>query len=97
MLKEKQACGIRVRIVTWHPEMYNYGNSVKRMALHDKMLRNGFELNLAESNCQHYCVIDREIVWYGSMNLLGKEDVEDNLMRVCSKEIVDELLELTFG
>lgn len=34
---------------------------------------------------------------YGSMNLLGKEDNEDNLMRVCSKTIAAELLEMTFG
>jgi len=31
------------------------------------------------------------------IRILGKEYVADNLMRVCSKEIVDELLELTFG
>ncbi len=31
------------------------------------------------------------------MNFLGKEDSEDNLIRVCSKEIAAELLELTFG
>ena len=42
-------------------------------------------------------VIDKEIVWYGSVNLLSKEDAEDNLMRVSSKEIAAELLELTFG
>lgn len=41
-------------------------------------------------------IIDMEIVWYGSMNFLGKEDSEDNLMRICSKEIASELLELTF-
>ena len=42
-------------------------------------------------------MIDDEIVWYGSVNLLSKEDIEDNLMRVCSKEIAAELLEMTFG
>lgn len=31
------------------------------------------------------------------MDLLSKEDAEDNLMRVCSKDIAAELLELTFG
>ncbi len=41
-------------------------------------------------------MIDNEIVWYGSMNLLSKEDDEDNLMRVCSKDIASELLEMTF-
>ena len=48
-------------------------------------------------SCEHYAVIDDEIVWYGSMNLLSKEDAEDNLMRVCSKDIAAELLEMTFG
>jgi hypothetical protein len=35
-------------------------------------------------------------VWYGSMNLLSKDDIEDNIMRVSSKAIAEELLEMTF-
>ena len=50
-----------------------------------------------EESCEHYAVIDNEIVWYGSVNLLSKEDAEDNLMRVCSKDIAAELLEMLFG
>ena len=34
--------------------------------------------------------------WYGSMNLLSKDDIEDNIMRVLSKAIAEELLEMTF-
>lgn len=30
------------------------------------------------------------------MNLLSKDDIEDNIMRVDSKEIAAELLEMTF-
>ena len=30
--------------------------------------------------------------WYGSMNLLSRDDVEDNIMRVESREIAEELL-----
>lgn len=33
---------------------------------------------------------------YGSINLLSKEDADDNIMRVKSKEIATELLEMTF-
>lgn len=77
--------------------MYRFGDSEYWMELQDRMRRNGFEVNLVEDYCQHYCIIDKEIVWYGSMNFLGKEDSEDNLMRVCSKTIAMELLELTFG
>ena len=55
------------------------------------------EVNLVEDYCEHYCIIDRQVVWYGSMNFLGKEDAEDNLMRIADQKIANELLELTFG
>lgn len=97
LLKEKQEAGIRIRVVTWKPDMYGYGDSEYWMELQERMRKNGFEMNLVEDYCQHYCIIDQEVVWYGSMNFLGKEDSEDNLMRVCSKSIAAELLELTFG
>ena len=37
-------------------------------------------------------MIDETIVWYGSMNLLSRDDVEDNIMRLESREIAEELL-----
>lgn len=77
--------------------MYGYGDAVYWMELHEKMRKNGFEMNLEEDYCMRFCIIDREIVWYGSMNFLGKEDVEDNLMRVCSHSIASEILEIAFG
>lgn len=77
--------------------MYGYGDSEYWMDLHERMRQNGFEMNLVEDYCQHYCIVDQEVVWIGSMNFLDKEDSEDNLMRVCSKDIAAELLELTFG
>lgn len=96
-LKNLQEKGVRIRIVTWKPDSYGFGDSAYWMELQERMRSNGFEMNLVEDYCQHYCIVDREVVWYGSMNFLGKEDSEDNLMRVCSKEIAAELLELTFG
>lgn len=55
------------------------------------MRKAGFYVQLAEEFCEHYVIVDEEIVWYGSMNFLAKEDSEDNLMRVCSKSIAAEL------
>ena len=37
-------------------------------------------------------MIDEKIVWYGSMNLLSRDDVEDNIMRLESREVAEELL-----
>ncbi|MCD8225428.1 MAG: DEAD/DEAH box helicase family protein [Clostridiales bacterium] len=97
LLQEKQLNGLKVIIVTWKPDMYGYGDSVYWMELQERMRNAGFEMNLVEDYCTHYCIIDRELVWYGSMNFLGKEDAEDNLMRVSDRGIASELLEMTFG
>ena len=46
---------------------------------------------------EHFAIIDDEIVWYGSMNLLSRAKVDDNLIRVKSRDASQELLEMTFG
>lgn len=97
VLGNRLELGVKVTIVTWHPDAYKYGRDDVRMELMERLRKAGIEIRLAEESCEHYAVIDNEIVWYGSMNLLSKEDVEDNLMRVCSKEIAAELLEMTFS
>ncbi|MBQ9866207.1 MAG: hypothetical protein IJM34_04235 [Lachnospiraceae bacterium] len=83
-------------LILWLVAMKLHQNDV-RMELMERLRKAGFEIRLVEAFCEHYAVIDNEIVWYGSVNLLSKEDAEDNLMRVCSKEIAAELLEMTFG
>lgn len=97
MLGKRRELGVEVTIVTWHPDAYKYGKDDVRMELMERLRKAGFEIRLVEETCEHYAVIDNEIVWYGSVNLLSKEDAEDNLMRVCSKDIAAELLEMTFG
>ena len=97
MLGKRRELGVNVTIVTWHPDAYKYGKDDVRMELMERLRKAGFEIRLVEESCEHYAVIDNEIVWYGSVNLLSKEDAEDNLMRVCSKDIAAELLEMTFG
>ena len=97
ILGNRQEQGVKVTIITWHPDVYKYGRDDVRMELMERLRKAGFDIKLVKDSCEHYAVIDNEIVWYGSMNLLSKEDAEDNLMRVCSKDIAAELLEITFG
>lgn len=97
LLREKQEVGINIVIVTWKPDCYGYGDSAYWQELQEQMRKAGFELNLVEDYCEHYCIIDHQVVWYGSMNFLGKEDAEDNLMRIADSKIANELLEMTFG
>ena len=96
-LKGRQEAGVKITVVTWYPDSYGYGRSDYWMELHEEMRRAGIVVQLVDKFCEHYTIVDDEIVWYGSMNFLSKEDAEDNLMRVESKEIANELKELTFG
>lgn len=97
LLKERQEAGVRVTIVTWHPDYYKYGKSEVRMELMELLRNTGFYIQLMEETCEHFAVVDQNIVWYGNMNFLSKEDMEDNLMRVVSRDIAAEIMEMTFG
>jgi len=97
MLKERQEAGVRVTIVTWHPDCYKYGKSEVRMELLEQLRNAGFDIYLMEEACEHFAVVDQKIVWYGNMDFLSKEDMEDNLMRVVSRDIAAEIMEMTFG
>ena len=44
-------------------------------------------------SASHFAVIDQEVVWYGSTNLLSRDKEDDSLMRICSRDVVLELLE----
>ena len=96
MLKEKQVLGVEVIIVTWAPDDYGFGDAAFWMQLHEDMRQAGFFIKTVEDSCENFAVIDQEIIWYGNIHLLGKEKVEDNIMRVKDKKIAAELLELAF-
>ena len=49
---------------------------------------------MTDSESEHFAVIDKSLVWHGGMNLLGKEDAWDNLIRVESVKAAAELLEM---
>lgn len=86
-----------VACVTWEPDSYGYGDAAYWMSLHEEMRQAGFYLKTVEEFCEHFAIIDQELVWYGNMNLLAKEKLEDSMMRVKGKQIASELMELTFG
>ncbi len=97
LLRDKQAAGVEITIVSWEPDSYGFGDAGFWMQLHEEMRQAGFYMKTVEDTCEHFAIIDQEIVWYGSMNLLAKTKIHDSMMRVQSKNIAAELMELTFG
>ena len=97
LIGEKQANGLSIKIVTWDSDSYGYGDSGYWASLRELMRSYGFDVRTVTDFCEHYIIIDGELVWYGSMNFLAKADAEDNLMRIMNIEVATELMEMTFG
>ena len=47
---------------------------------------------MVEEDTECFAIIDRELVWHGGMNLLGKVDAWDNLIRIKSEKVAQELM-----
>ncbi len=67
------------------------------MRLHEDMRQAGFYVKTVEDSCGYFAVMDQELVWYGTIHLLGKETAEDSAMRLFSQSTAGELLELALS
>ena len=95
LLQQRQEAGVEVTVITLNPDVTGYGDTIELNMLIDEMRRNGINVRTVDDECEHYAVIDRGLVWHGGMNLLGKADAYDNLIRVKNEQAADELLEMT--
>ena len=92
LVKERQEAGVQVTVITAEPENTSYGNPDILYELIHRMKEAGIFVYVKAALEARFAVIDEELVWHGGMNLLGKEDVWDNLMRVRNREVGEELL-----
>ena len=97
LIKERQEEGVKVTVITTDPEEIIYGNSDICYELIREMEQIGINVITKTEVEERFAVIDDELVWHGGMNLLGKVDVWDNLMRIKSQEVAAELLEMSIG
>ena len=97
VIKSKQEGGVVVSIVTLSPKIYLMDKSKNIEKMIKELENNAINVCKKESMHEHFAIIDREIVWYGSMNLLSKEKEDDNLIRIKNKETALELMEIVFG
>lgn len=97
MIKQRQETGVNVRVITRNPESTMYGNLEILYELITRMKSQGVDIYLKDEVEERFAVIDDELVWHGGVNLLGKEDVWDNLMRIKNIDVTAELLEIGLG
>ena len=97
LLQGRQESGVSIIVITLSAESYPENRIEKTRQLINQLVEVGIKVNQMAAMHEHYAIIDEDIIWYGSMNLLSSEKADDNLMRVVSKEIAQELMELSFG
>ena len=95
-LGERHDLGVKITLLTLPADSYPKERIEKTKELLAELTELGVTVIEKQGMHEHFSVIDREIVWYGSVNLLSNAKEEDNLMRVKSKEIAQELLEIGF-
>lgn len=97
LLKPRQEAGVKVTVITTDTEQSLFESADYRREMIEELQDNGVNVIIREDVPEHFAVIDDELVWHGGMNLLGKEDVWDNLMRIKSASVAAELMELALG
>jgi superfamily II DNA or RNA helicase len=94
IVKPRQEMGVNVTVITTEPENTSFGNTSVCAELIGMMKSVGVWVVLKDEVEECFAVIDDNIVWHGGMNLLGKEDAWDNLMRIRNPEVAAELMEI---
>ena len=97
LVKERQEKGIHVTVITTDPEEVVYGSADVCYGLINEMKQVGINVVTKAEVEERFAVIDDELVWHGGMNLLGKVDIWDNLMRIKNHQVAAELLEISLG
>ena len=97
LIKQRQEDGVKLTVITLNPEGYPEEKIEDTKRLVEILKNCGVRIKLQEHMHEHFAIIDDEIVWYGSMNFLSRAKADDNLMRVKSKDVAQELLAISFG
>ena len=84
-------------IVYDYIDSYIYDNPIFIHMLIQRMEDLGISVKISSEEISCFAVIDKELIWHGGVNLLGKADLWDNLIRIKDYEVANELLEISFG
>lgn len=57
-----------------------------------KLIIRYLQVTRTKEDKECFAVIDNELVWHGGMSLLGKVDAWDNLIRIKSESVAQELM-----
>lgn len=91
---ERNAC---VSIYTLAAELYPEAQQEAAASLIQMLKNQGAWVAEMPQLHEHFAVIDRQVVWYGSANLLSRPREEDDMIRLLDSEVADLLLAAVEG
>ena len=91
LLRERQEAGVQIKILTLAPDAQDTYQAAEKIGF---LRQSGIEVFPSQTCREHFAILDRCLVWYGSMNLLSNEKPDDNLIRLPDEQIAQELLEI---
>lgn len=92
MLTDLYRKNISVSVYTLPPERYPEKQQKMTQSLITAMQENGIWVQPRPDMHEHFAVIDREIVWYGSASLLSRSQEDDGMLRLADGDIAQNLL-----
>ena len=84
--------GANVVVFTRSPESFSNASRQKVFDMIADLKNGNVKVIVKERIHQKFAIVDRRIVWYGSINLLSYGRSEESMMRFENREIAEELL-----
>ena len=85
--------GSVVSIITYPSSHYSDDIKDRIGKIHNKLMMAGIRTKFANRIPSKYAVIDKEVIWYGSMNLVSNIKEEDDEMRLINRSVAKALIE----
>ena len=88
-----QLRGVSVVVLTLDPEDYPEDGRDQHKSHIEHLISSGVNVIPRHKYRERFAIIDKSLVWYGSMTLLSNEKEDDSLMRINNPAVAEELLE----
>lgn len=89
-MKSKEAS---ISLITYPASHYSDDIKDRIENIHNRLNMAGIKVSFVDYIPSRYAVIDKEILWYGSMNLVSNIKEDDDEMRIVSRSVAKALIE----
>lgn len=85
--------GTNITLITYPSSRYSDDIKGRIEKIHNKLIMAGIKGLFVDSIPSRYAVIDKEILWYGSMNLVSNIKEDDDEMRLVNRSVAKALID----